>query len=90
MTTTDPLSAGCIQLTQLPPRVCGIVRKIEADDEAARRLKMLGVCAGRRVELVRGGDPLIVKVFGSRLGLAATLAARVQVEICAPGERSGR
>lgn len=95
MTTADPLSAGCIHLPQLPPRVCGIVRKIEADDDDARRLKMLGVCAGRRVELVRGGDPLIVKIFGSRLGLAAALAARVQVEICAPehcapGESSDR
>mgnify|MGYP001545763038 CR=1 FL=1 len=87
MTKADPFSAECVRLTRLPPRVCGIVRKIETDDEAVRRLKMLGICAGRRVELVRGGDPLIVKVFGSRLGLAAALAARVQVEICAPEHR---
>jgi Fe2+ transport system protein FeoA len=37
------------------------------------------------VELVRAGDPLILKVFGSRLGISAELAARVQVEICQPG-----
>jgi Fe2+ transport system protein FeoA len=40
---------------------------------------------GRRVEIVRTGDPLILKVFGSRLGLSATLATRVRVEICQPG-----
>jgi Fe2+ transport system protein FeoA len=84
MTTTVPFVGEFIRLNDLPPRVCGIVRKIETDDEETQRLKMLGVCAGRRVELVRGGDPLILKVFGSRLGLAAALAARVHVEICAP------
>jgi Fe2+ transport system protein FeoA len=46
---------------------------------------MLGVCVGRRVELVRSGDPLILRIFGSQLGLSAALAARVSVEICQPG-----
>jgi Fe2+ transport system protein FeoA len=40
---------------------------------------------GRRVELVKSGDPLILRVFGSRLGLSASLAARVHVEVCEPG-----
>jgi hypothetical protein len=40
---------------------------------------------GRRVELIRSGNPLILKVFGSRLGLSAELASRVHVEVCAPG-----
>ena len=80
--TTGQSSGEFIRLNDLPPHVCGIVRKIESDDEETQRLKMLGVCTGRRVELVRGGDQLILKVFGSRLGLAAALAARVCVEIC--------
>jgi Fe2+ transport system protein FeoA len=58
---------------------------METDDEEMQRLKMLGVCVGRRVELVRGGDPLILRIFGSQLGLSAALAARVRVEICQPG-----
>jgi Fe2+ transport system protein FeoA len=73
-----------IRLTDLPPRVCGIVRDVETDDEETARLKTLGVCPGRRVELIRGGDPIILKIFGTRLGLAGTLAARVRVEICEP------
>ena len=85
MTPSTATSGKWIRLNELPLRVCGIVREIETADEDARRLKMLGVCAGRRVELVRNGDPLILKVFGSRLGLSAALAARVRVEICTPG-----
>ena len=73
-----------IRLNDLPPQVCGIVRDVETDDEETARLKTLGVCPGRRVELVRGGDPIILKIFGTRLGLAETLAARVSVEICEP------
>jgi Fe2+ transport system protein FeoA len=74
-----------VRLDQLPPRVCAVVRSVETDDEDTNRLKTLGVCLGRRVELVRAGNPLILKIFGSRLGLSAELAARVRVEVCAPG-----
>jgi Fe2+ transport system protein FeoA len=49
----------------------------EADD--AVRLKSLGVCVGRRVQLAKGGDPLIVRVLGARVGLSARLAAGVVV-----------
>jgi Fe2+ transport system protein FeoA len=76
---------AAVRLDELPPRVCAIVRGISTDDEDTQRLKTLGVCVGRRVELVRAGDPLILKVFGSRLGISAELAARVSVEVCSPG-----
>ena len=74
-----------MRLDELPPRVCSVVRSIATDDEDTRRLKTLGVCVGRRVEVVRTGNPLILKIFGSRLGISAELAARVQVEVCTPG-----
>jgi len=61
-----------------------VVRQVTMDDEDTHRLKTLGVCVGRRVELVRSGNPLILKVFGSRLGISGELAARVQVEVCTP------
>lgn len=73
-----------MRLDELPTRVCAVVRSVSTDDEETQRLKTLGVCVGRRLELVRTGDPLIVKIFGSRLGLAAELARRVQVEVCQP------
>ena len=77
--------AATVRLDELPPRVCAVVRSIATDDEDTNRLKTLGVCVGRRVELVRAGNPLILKIFGSRLGISAELAARVRVEVCHPG-----
>jgi Fe2+ transport system protein FeoA len=74
-----------VRLDELPPRVCAVVRSVSTEDEDTQRLKTLGVCVGRRLELVRSGDPLILKIFGSRLGLSAELARRVQVEVCQPG-----
>jgi Fe2+ transport system protein FeoA len=74
-----------VRLDELPPRVCAVVRSIATDDEDTNRLKTLGVCVGRRVELVRAGNPLILKIFGSRLGISAELAMRVRVEVCQPG-----
>jgi Fe2+ transport system protein FeoA len=85
VTNAIQTAPGLVRLDLLPPRVCAVVRKIATDDEEMQRLKTLGVCLGRRVELVKIGDPLILKVFGSRLGLSATLAANVQVEVCQPG-----
>jgi len=82
--TTAEQPAATVRLDELPPRVCAVVRRIVTDDEETQRLKTLGVCVGRRVELVRNGNPLVLKIFGSRLGLAAELAARVHVEICQP------
>lgn len=70
------------RLDQLPPHCCATVRSIEADDDDSQRLKTLGLCVGRQVELVKQGNPLIVRVFSSRLGLASELAARVKVERC--------
>ena len=74
-----------MRLDKLALRTCAVVRSVSTDDEDTQRLKTLGVCVGRRVELVRTGNPLILKIFGSRLGISAELAARVQVEVCTPG-----
>jgi Fe2+ transport system protein FeoA len=83
--TTLEQPAALVRLDELPVRVCAVVRRVDTDDEDTNRLKTLGICLGRRVELVRVGDPLILKIFGSRLGLSASLATRVHVEICQPG-----
>ena len=71
-----------VSLDALMPRICAVVRRLETDDEEMHRLKTLGICVGRRVEVVRTGDPLVVRIFGSRLGLSASLASRVWLEEC--------
>ena len=50
------------------------------ETEEATRLKALGVCVGREVDMVKPGDPLIVHVVGSHVGISARLAAQVIVE----------
>lgn len=72
------------RLDRLSPRQCAVVRRIETEGDDVQRLKALGICVGRRLEVVRAGDPLIVRVFGSRLGLSASLASRVWLEVCTP------
>jgi Fe2+ transport system protein FeoA len=77
-----------MEATDLPlPRIlegqCGIVTALEAGEAEVERLKALGVCLGRKVMLVQAGDPLILKVLGSRIGVSARLAERVRVEPCA-------
>ena len=83
--TTIEKAPATVRLDELPPRVCAVVRSIATEDEDTERLKTLGVCVGRRIELIRAGNPLILKIFGSRLGISAELASRVQVEVCTPG-----
>jgi Fe2+ transport system protein FeoA len=72
------------RLDKLPLRTCALVRRIETDSEDVQRLKTLGVCVGRQIEVVKSGDPLIIKIFGSRIGLSASLAACVWLEVCVP------
>jgi len=84
MTTNGSTPAPEMRLDALPPRQCAVVRRIETDGDDVQRLKTLGICVGRRLEVVRSGDPLVVRVFGSRLGLSASLASRVWLEVCTP------
>ena len=84
MTTNGLTPSPETRLDALPPRQCAVVRRIETDGDDVQRLKTLGICVGRRLEVVRIGDPLVVRVFGSRLGLSASLASRVWLEVCTP------
>jgi Fe2+ transport system protein FeoA len=73
-----------MRLNELPPQTCAAIRRIETGSEEMQRLQSLGICVGRQIEIIKSGDPLIVRVFGSQLGLAASLAAHVWLEVCAP------
>jgi ferrous iron transport protein A len=72
------------RLNELPPQQCAVVRRIETEGDDVQRLKTLGICVGRRIEVIKTGDPMIVRVFGSRLGLSTALASRVWLEVCTP------
>lgn len=81
-TPTPAAPPAAVTLDQLATGVCAIVHHVEASDDDMRRLMSLGICAGRRLELLQRGDPMILRVFGSRLGISRRLAERVQVQPC--------
>jgi Fe2+ transport system protein FeoA len=56
------------------------VVQVDAPSQDSTRLKAMGVCVGRRLTLVQTGDPLIVCVVGSRVGMSSRLAESVYVE----------
>jgi Fe2+ transport system protein FeoA len=72
-------AATTMPLNGLGDGVLAQVLDVVAEADDAVRLKSLGICIGRRVQLVKGGDPLIVRVLGARVGLSARLAAGVVV-----------
>lgn len=77
-----------IALTESPVGCIFRVVRVDADGDDAARLKAMGVCVGRRLSLVQTGDPLIVCVVGSRVGMSSRLAATVFVETdCCPDRR---
>ncbi len=83
-TNLSSASSPPVHVHQLAPRQCGIVVRVEAPDSDLERLMAMGVCGGRTIELVRVGDPLILKVYGTRVGVSARLAAKILVTPCPP------
>ena len=55
------------------------VTHVDAAAEDSVRLKRIGVCEGRSLQLLQDGDPIIVKVVGSRVGISRQLASQVLV-----------
>jgi len=69
-----------VLLQELSPDSVAMVADLSVPDEDAIRLKAMGICVGRQVQLVRAGDPLIIRVLGTRVGMSARLASGVVVE----------
>lgn len=56
------------------------VRRIDDRDDALSRLMAMGLCEGREVEVVRQGNPLILRLLGARIGISGRLAQRIVVD----------
>ena len=67
-------------LYELPSGSRAVVQHIDGRDEALRRLMAMGLCVGREIEVVRQGNPLILRLLGARIGVSGRLARRVVVE----------
>jgi len=74
-----PGSACELPLAALPVGGCGRVVSVGLSTADLERLEVMGLCSGRRVCVIKQGDPMIVRVLGTRIGLAAALAGGVRV-----------
>jgi Fe2+ transport system protein FeoA len=70
------------QLHELPPGGHGVVHAVRGSDAALLRLMAMGLCVGREVEVIRQGNPLIVRLLGARVGVSERLAQNVVIERC--------
>ncbi len=68
-------------LNELPSGARAVVHRIEATDEAMQRLMAMGLCVGRELEVVRQGNPLILRILGARIGVSGRLARHVVVTL---------
>ncbi|MFT5240403.1 MAG: Fe2+ transport system protein FeoA [Candidatus Promineifilaceae bacterium] len=71
-----------IPLVDLAPHTFAQIADIAAPDQEKERLMSLGVCPGRTVELIMSGDPMIIRVLSTRVGLSLRLAETIVVEPC--------
>lgn len=76
--TTNELSLAQQPLPLARP---GIYLCTEIDDSlfSPARMNSLGICVGRPLELISTGDPMIIRVCGTSVGLSKQLAATVLV-----------
>ena len=55
-------------------------REIVDRGEATVRLKRIGICAGREIEVVRAGNPMILRVCGVCVGVSRSLSGLIVLE----------
>lgn len=66
-------------LGDLPVAARARVLTLPQDDGHFTRLRAMGLCEGRCVQVIRQGSRMIVAVAGVRIGLHRALARRIEV-----------
>ena len=83
MTPSDPSANrpdnGSVPLSRLERGACGRVLQRLGTEDDRELLAAMGLAAGRELRVCRTGEPVIVQVGSTRLGLPASVAARVLV-----------
>jgi Fe2+ transport system protein FeoA len=69
-----------ISLSNLAPRQKARIYCVSAETCECCRLTGLGICQGRIVEMIKPGDPMIVRVYGVCVGISSRLADCIEVE----------
>ena len=70
-------------LDRIPPGRWATITRMDAGDRGQQhRLIAMGVCVGRQVKLLHAGNPLIIRVMNTRIGLSRELAKGIHVCTC--------
>jgi len=71
--------AAQLPLHKLPSGTRAVVERIDGADAGIQRLMAMGLCVGREVEVVRQGNPLILRMLGARIGVSGRVAKHILV-----------
>jgi Fe2+ transport system protein FeoA len=66
-------------LDQTPPGRWALITRMETNNGKLHRLMAMGVCTGRQIKLVQAGNPLIIRVMNTRIGMSRELAKCILV-----------
>ena len=70
---------GSRPLSETPPGTLATVAEARLEDTDRRMLEAMGLLPDRSLQVHQQGEPCIVEVGGTRLGLARALAERILV-----------
>lgn len=80
MTLTSPtIEAECIPLTQLEERERAVVHVTDLNDDEREALSAMGLHEDASFVLCQQGQPCIIQVEATRLGLSSEITSRIMV-----------
>ena len=68
------------KVTDFRPADALRIKELEGSVEEQVKLRNLGLCEGREVRIVRSGDPMLLQVYQSNVGVSRRLAERIYVQ----------
>ena len=68
-----------VALSTLATGASGSVHDAQLDEDAISQLRALGLSVSRRFRLCKAGEPCIVQIGGTRIGVSKAVAARILV-----------
>ncbi len=83
------MPAPC-SLSQAPSHRAYVVSRIELPAADELRVKVMGICVGRPLSIVRAGDPIIVHVSGANIVMSRGLGDSIFVDPVLPTNGAAR
>ena len=85
-----PFPAEQFPLSKAQRQQAVVVSQIDLPPRDELRMKVMGICVGRPLNIIRVGDPLIVMVSGARVVMSRGLADAILVNPVLPANGPAR